>query len=182
MPDFIRTVPDGDDRERLTCRDCGFIAYENPKIIVGSVVVTDGRLLMCRRAIEPRRGYWTLPAGYLELHETVEEGARREAWEEARARIALEGVMAIYSIARIGQVQIIFRASLAEPGFGPGPESLDVQLFAWDAIPWDAIAFPSVHWSLRAWRRGADAPLGVPAVNPAEDARGTAPLLPTDGL
>jgi ADP-ribose pyrophosphatase YjhB (NUDIX family) len=172
MPDFIRRVPEGDDRERLTCRDCGFIAYENPKVVVGSVVAEDGRILLCRRAIEPRRGFWTLPAGYLELQETVEEGACREAWEEARARIALDGVLAIFSISRIGQVQVIFRARLAEPGFTAGPESLEVGLFGWDDIPWDGIAFPSVHWALSAWRRAGDGPLGAPAGNPREDSRG----------
>lgn len=172
MPDFIRQVPQGDDRERLTCRDCGFIAYENPKIVVGSVVAENGRVLLCRRAIEPRRGFWTLPAGYMELQETVEEGARREAWEEAQARIALDGVLAIYSIARIGQVQVIFRARLAEPGFAAGPESLEVRLFDWDGIPWDEIAFPSVHWALGAWRQVGDGPLGAPAGNPPDDARG----------
>ncbi len=181
MPAFIRRIPDGDDRERLTCPDCGFIAYENPKIVVGSVVVEDGRVLLCRRAIEPRRGFWTLPAGYLELGETVEEGAAREAREEAEARIALDGVLAIFSIARIGQVQVIFRARLAEPGFAAGPESLEVGLFAWEEIPWADIAFPSVHWALRAWQEAGDRPLGPPALNPAEDRRGTRPLAPTEG-
>jgi len=182
MPDFVRTVPAGDDRERLTCPDCGYVAYENPKIIVGSVVSVEGRILLCRRAIEPRRGFWTLPAGYMELAETVEEGARREAWEEARARIAIEGVLAVYSIARIGQVQVIFRAGLAEPGFEAGPESLEVRLFDWDEIPWDELAFPSVHWSLRQWRAMQGKPLGAPAMNPPEDPRGTRPLGPSPGL
>jgi ADP-ribose pyrophosphatase YjhB (NUDIX family) len=182
MPEFIRRTPQGDDRERLTCPDCGYVAYENPKIIVGSVVSVEGQVLLCRRAIEPRRGFWTLPAGYMELAETVEEGARREAWEEARARIALEGVLAVYSIARIGQVQIIFRAGLAEPGFAAGPESLDVRLFTWEDIPWSEIAFPSVHWALHAWRQGAAAPLGAPAMNPPEDLRGTRPLATGLGL
>lgn len=182
MPDFVRRIPEGDDRERLTCPDCGFVAYENPKIVVGSVVAEDGRVLLCRRAIEPRRGYWTLPAGYMELHETVEEGARREAWEEARARIALEGMLAVFSIARIGQVQIIFRAGLAEPGFEPGPESLEVRLFRWEEIPWSEIAFPSVRWALEAWREGRARPLGLPVGNPVEDARGTRPMRPEQGL
>lgn len=182
MPDFVRRIPEGDDRERLTCPDCGFVAYENPKIVVGSVVAEDGRVLLCRRAIEPRRGYWTLPAGYMELHETVEEGARREAWEEARARIALEGMLAVFSIARIGQVQIIFRAGLAEPGFEPGPESLEVRLFRWEEIRWSEIAFPSVRWALEAWREGRARPLGLPAGNPVEDARGTRPMRPEQGL
>ena len=182
MPDFIRTVPTGDDRERLTCPDCGFVAYENPKVIVGSVVSEAGRILLCRRAIEPRRGYWTLPAGYMELAETVEEGARREAWEEARARIAIEGVLAVYSIARIGQVQVIFRAGLAEPGFEAGPESLEVRLFDWADIPWDELAFPSVHWSLRQWQAMQGRALGAPAMNPPEDPRGTRPLAQPAGL
>ncbi|PZW45697.1 ADP-ribose pyrophosphatase YjhB (NUDIX family) [Humitalea rosea] len=175
-PRFIRRIPEGDDRERLTCLDCGHVAYENPKIVVGSVVELEGGVLLCRRAIEPRRGFWTLPAGYMEMQETVEEGALREAWEEARARLTLEGVLAVYSIARLGQVQVIFRARLAEPGFAAGPESLEVRRFDWDEIPWDALAFPSVHWALQTWREGAGAPLGAPAGNPGTDPRGATPL------
>jgi ADP-ribose pyrophosphatase YjhB (NUDIX family) len=181
MPSFIRTTPLGEDRERLTCPDCGFIAYENPKIVVGSVVAMGDRVLLCRRSIEPRRGFWTLPAGYMEMGETVEEGAAREAWEEARARIRTEGVLAVYSIARIGQVQVIFRAHLTEPGFEAGPESLEVGLFGWGDIPWGDIAFPSVRWALRAWRETAGAPLGgPPALNPPSDPRGTRPLQDTE--
>lgn len=172
MANFVRRMPEGEDRERLVCGDCGYVAYENPKIVVGSVVSDGGRILLCRRAIEPRHGFWTLPAGYMELGETAEEGARREAWEEARARLELDGVLAIYSIARIGQVQIIYRAHLAEPGFAPGPESLDVRFFAWEEIPWDELAFPSVHWSLKAWKAGGP---GV-ATNPPQDSRGMAGL------
>jgi ADP-ribose pyrophosphatase YjhB (NUDIX family) len=182
MPAFIRTVPPGDDHARLTCPDCGFIAYENPKVVVGSVVSEAGRILLCRRAIEPRRGFWTLPAGYMEMAETVEEGAMREAWEEAQARIAIEGVLAVYSIARLGQVQVIFRAGFAEPGFAAGPESQEVALFDWDDIPWTEIAFPSVHWALQRWREMAGQPLGAPGLNPPEDPRGTRPLAPAAGL
>ena len=116
MPDFVRRVPDGDNRERLICPDCGHIAYENPKIVVGSVVVESGAVLMCRRAIEPRIGFWTLPAGYLELGETIEEGALREAWEEAQAEISLDGILGVFSVSRIGQVQIIFRARFLSSG------------------------------------------------------------------
>ena len=156
----LRTVPEGDTRERMVCPDCGFIAYENPKIVVGSVVVSGDRVLLCRRAIEPRRGYWTLPAGYLEVNESTAAGATREAFEEARARIAIEGLLAVYDIPRISQVQVIYRARLAEPAFEAGSESLEVRLFAWDEIPWDDLAFPSVHWSLqhfRDWQRTGDA-------------------------
>ena len=174
---FTRRVPEGEDRERLTCATCGYIAYENPKIVTGSVVEVDGHVMLCRRAINPRAGYWTIPAGYLELGETVEEGARREAREEACVNLALDGVLAIYSIARIGQVQILFRAHLASPGFAPGAESLDVRLFAWEDIPWNDLAFPSVHWVLKAWREAGDGPLGSPRVNPPEDLRGVRPLL-----
>jgi ADP-ribose pyrophosphatase YjhB (NUDIX family) len=167
MPDFIRAIPPGDDRERLTCRDCGYVAYENPKIVVGTVVsAEDGRILLCRRAIEPRRGFWTLPAGYMELAETVEEGAQREAWEEACARIAIDGILAVYSIARIGQVQVIFRGGFATPGFAAGPESLEVRLFRWEEIPWEEIAFPTVHWALRHWQERIGQPLAAPATNP----------------
>jgi ADP-ribose pyrophosphatase YjhB (NUDIX family) len=173
---FIRRVPEGEDRERLTCAECGYIAYENPKIVAGSVVVVDGGVLLCRRAIEPRRGFWTIPAGYMELGETVEEAARREAQEEACADIALDGVLALYSIARIGQVQVMFRARLASPGFAPGPESLEVRPFAWGDIPWGELAFPSVHWVLKAWRDAGAGPLGAPRTNPVEDRRGTLPI------
>ncbi len=177
MPEFVRRIPEGDNRERLICRDCGHVAYENPKIVVGSVVAARGAVLMCRRAIEPRRGFWTLPAGYLELGETVEEGAKREAWEEAQAEIALDGILAVFSIARIGQVQIMFRARFAAadepmPRYAPGPESLEVVLFPWERIPWGEIAFPSVHWALQAWQMVGPNSLGAPARNPADDPRG----------
>ncbi|MGG5818169.1 NUDIX domain-containing protein [Falsiroseomonas sp. HW251] len=173
---FVRRVPEGEDRERLTCADCGFVAYENPKVVAGSVVEVDGRILLCRRAIEPRHGFWTIPAGYMELGETVEEAARREAREEACADIALDGMLAMYSIARIGQVQVMFRARLATPGFAAGPESLEVRLFAWDEIPWDLLAFPSVHWVLRHWKEAGSGPLGPPRSNPPDDLRGIRPL------
>ncbi len=176
MTSFVREIPEGDTRERMVCADCGHVAYENPKVIVGSVVVSDGRILMCRRAIEPRRGFWTLPAGYLELGETLEEGAAREALEEAEAVIAVDGILGVFSIARIGQVQVIFLAHFAaagQPAFAPGAESLDVRLFEPDSIPWDEIAFPSVRWALDAWRASAGSPLGRPAGNPPHDRRGT---------
>jgi ADP-ribose pyrophosphatase YjhB (NUDIX family) len=152
---------------------CGYVAYENPKIVVGSVVAEGERVLLCRRAIEPRAGYWTLPAGYLELHETTAEGARREAMEEAGADIVLEGILAVYDVSRIGQVQVMYRAHFATPGIAAGEESLEVGLFAWDDIPWDDIAFPTVRWALHAWRDAGTGPLGAPASNPASDRRGT---------
>lgn len=176
MSGFVRRIPEGDDHERMVCAECGFIAYENPKIVVGSVVVApDGRVLMCRRAIEPRRGYWTLPAGYMELGETLEEGAAREAREEAEARIVLDGILSVFTVTRIGQVQVIFRGRFADPNaphFAAGPESQEVALFAWDRIPWNEIAFPTVHWALQAWHERGTTPLAAPARNPSEDPRG----------
>jgi ADP-ribose pyrophosphatase YjhB (NUDIX family) len=180
MPEFVRRIPQGDNRERMICADCGHIAYENPKVIVGSVVVAGDSVLMCRRAIEPRRGFWTLPAGYLELGETLEEGAAREAWEEAQAEIVLDGILGVFSISRIGQVQVIFRARFAStdvPRFAAGPESLEVALFPWQRIPpREEIAFPSVTWALEAWRGRERGPLGAPAGNPITDPRGTKSL------
>lgn len=167
LDNFTRRVPDGDNMVRDVCDTCGFIGYQNPKMVVGSVVTAeDGRFLLCRRAIEPRAGYWTIPAGYLELNETPEDGAKREAMEEACATIEIDRVLAIYSITRLSQIQIIYRAVLASPEFAAGPESTDVQLFAWDEIPWDEVAFPSVHWSLGQYRETAGRSDFAPFTNP----------------
>ncbi len=186
MAAFVRRIPDGDEHERMVCADCGYVAYENPKIVVGSVVAVGDKVLMCRRAIDPRRGFWTLPAGYMEIGETLEEGAAREALEEACAAITIDGMLAVFNIARIGQVQVIFRARFTQqeqPAFEPGPESLAVQLFSWDDIPWTEIAFPSVIWALDAWKAAGDAALGRPAGNPPDDHRGVNGLAgPTAGV
>lgn len=162
----VRAIPEGDNRERLICPDCGFINYENPKIVVGAVALWADRILLCRRAIAPRKGYWTLPAGYLEQHETPEAGARREAWEEARARLELRGLLAVYSIPRLSQVQLIYLADLANDNVSAGEESLDVRLFGWGEIPWDDIAFPSVVWALNHYAELRDATHLVPRGNP----------------
>jgi ADP-ribose pyrophosphatase YjhB (NUDIX family) len=163
----ILKIPEGDNRERKVCPDCGFIQYDNPKVVVGSVVTKNDRILLCRRAIDPRKGFWTLPAGYLELHESTEDGARREAQEEASAALEIEGILAVYTIPRASQVQVIYRARLASD-FAPGPESLEVKLFSWDEIPWRDLAFPSVHWALRQWREGTDTGDWKARTNPAE--------------
>jgi ADP-ribose pyrophosphatase YjhB (NUDIX family) len=144
----VRRVPEGDNRERMMCADCGFVLYDNPKIVVGAVARWGERILLCRRSINPRRGFWTLPAGYLELNESTTAGAEREAWEEAQAKIQIEGLLAIYDIPRISQVQLIYRARLLDEAVAAGPESLEVRLFGWDEIPWDDLAFPSVRWAL----------------------------------
>ncbi|QEX19612.1 NUDIX hydrolase [Hypericibacter terrae] len=163
---YKREIPEGDSRLRIVCSDCGFINYENPKVVVGAVVREGDRILMCRRAINPRHGFWTLPAGYLELNETTADGARREAWEEARAKIEIDGLIAVYSIPRLSQVQVIYRARFAAPGIEPGPESLEVGLFAWDEIPWNDLAFPSVRWALEHYREVGDAEHFAARTNP----------------
>ena len=163
----VQQVPTGDDRPRDVCQACGEIHYINPKIVVGSVCHFNGKLLLCRRAIEPRRGYWTIPAGYMELGETAEEGAVREAYEEACARIRIDDLIAVYSLARISQVQLLFRSTLLDPEIAPGFESLEVKLFDWDGIPWSELAFPSVTWVLTLagnirHQSGPIIPAGVP--------------------
>jgi len=165
-PHFTRRVPEGDTAERYVCGQCGHIAYSNPKIVVGSVVAHEGRILLCRRAIDPRKGFWTLPAGFLEEHETPEAGARREAREEARAEIALDALLAVYAVPHISQVQLMYRARFAAPGFSPGPESLEVRLFAWNEIPWNELAFPSVKWALEHYNQSRDLGFFAPFSNP----------------
>ena len=150
----VHTVPDGDDRPRLTCLDCGYIAYENPKVVVGAVVVWEEKFLLCRRAIDPRKGYWTFPAGFLELNETMADGAARETWEEATAKVRVTGLVGIYEIPRISQVYVIHKAEMETPEFGPGPESEEVRLVEWQDIPWDDLAFPSISWGLERYREG----------------------------
>ncbi len=166
MANFDKQVPAGDTLERRVCQDCGFIDYENPKVVVGAVVRWREQVLLCRRAIEPRRGFWTIPAGYLELGESAETGARREAREEALAEIELEQLLAVYSIPRISQIQLIYKARLPEPDFGAGEETLELALFDWDKVPWDELAFPSVHWALRDWHRLRHASAFAPVTNP----------------
>jgi ADP-ribose pyrophosphatase YjhB (NUDIX family) len=157
MATFIKTIPEGDSRERDVCAFCGFIDYRNPRILVGAVVVHEERILLCRRAIAPRAGFWTLPAGFLESHEQPEEGAKREAVEEACADITLEALIGIYTVKRISQVQMFFRARFTgAPEFSAGDETQEARLFAWDEIPWNEIAFPSIVWVLETWRTGLD--------------------------
>jgi ADP-ribose pyrophosphatase YjhB (NUDIX family) len=162
----VHAIPAGENRVRLICPDCGYIAYENPKIVVGAVCSWQSQILLCRRAIEPRCGFWTLPAGFLELNESTEEGARREVWEEARAHIAIDGLLAVYNIADVSQVQLIYRAHLLNGVVEPGPESAEVRLFDWEEIPWSDIAFPTVLWSLEHYHTTIGVPLGMPGTNP----------------
>ncbi|MCK5744570.1 MAG: NUDIX hydrolase, partial [Oricola sp.] len=167
-PRFVRKVPSGDNMERSVCATCGFVDYQNPKIVVGSVVLHEKKILLCKRAIEPRRGFWTLPAGYLEQHETAEDGTMREAREEACADIEIDRLLAVYSIPRISQVQLMFRARLVDPSIAPGPESEAVGLYAWEDIPWPDLAFPSVGWALRHYRETMDRRDFAPFANPPD--------------
>lgn len=159
-------VPEGDSLPRSVCDDCGHVAYVNPKIVVGAVVTFEDKFLMCKRAIEPRRGFWTLPAGFMETGESTQDGAKREAWEEACATIEIDGLLAVYDLPHISQVQLMYRARLVSPDIGPGPESEAVALYAWDEIPWDELAFPSVKWALDYHRAVGDAVAWVPQSNP----------------
>ena len=162
-----RRQPPGDTLERHVCRGCGRVHYENPKVVVGAVCSVGEQILLCRRAIPPRTGFWTIPAGYLELGESTEEGARREAYEEARARIRIIGLLAVYNVVRIQQVQVLYRAELAPASFAPGEETLETRLFGWPEIPWDDLAFPTVHWVLRRAHELWHVPPPYPAaVNP----------------
>lgn len=149
---FSKRKADGDDIQRQICDSCGFINYENPKIVAGVVAVWERKILLCKRNIEPRKGYWTLPAGFMEQRETTQQAAAREAYEEARADIEVGDLLAIYNIARISQVQIFYRGKLTKPQVEAGPESMEVGLFEWDEIPWDELAFPSVYWALQYYR------------------------------
>ncbi|MEZ5998563.1 MAG: NUDIX hydrolase [Hyphomonas sp.] len=164
-PLFHLEVPDGDDKLRRVCSHCRFVDYVNPKIVAGTVVTKAGQILLCRRAIEPRKGYWTLPAGFMEEGETVEEAARREAREEACAEIRIEQLLAVYSVPRIAQVQVMFRAELASD-FSAGPESLEVGLFDWKDIPWSELAFPTVVWALTQYSGIRHQPAFAPFSNP----------------
>jgi ADP-ribose pyrophosphatase YjhB (NUDIX family) len=142
-------VPFGDDRSRSVCPACDTIHYENPKMVVGCVPVWEDKILLCRRAIEPRIGHWTIPAGYLENGETVAQGAERETLEEAGARVAIEELYTVFNLTHINQVYLLFRARLLDTEFKPGLESLETVLFKEKDIPWDNIAFMTVRETLR---------------------------------
>lgn len=171
-PAFHRATPPGEDRERRICDHCGFIDYVNPRVVVGSVVSfsepadMEPRILLCRRAIEPRRTFWTLPAGFMETGEGVEEAARRETREEACCEIEIDALLAVYDLLHVAQVQLMFRARLTTPDFAPGPESLEVALFRWADIPWEELAFPSVTWALNHWRESRERATFPPFRNP----------------
>ncbi|MFZ5484677.1 MAG: NUDIX hydrolase [Pseudomonadota bacterium] len=155
-------IPSGDNRHRYVCDTCGAIHYENPRMVVGCLPFWEDKVLLCRRAIEPRYGLWTLPAGYMENGETTAEGALRETLEEAGARVEILDLYTLINVPDIDQVYLLFRARLLDLDFAPGEESLEVGLFAEADIPWDQIAFRTVHTTLRHYfedRRGGAFPL-----------------------
>ncbi len=142
-------VPQGDHVPRYVCAACGTVHYQNPKVVVGCLTEWEDQVLLCRRAIEPRHGLWTLPAGFLENNETLHAGAARETFEEARARVDVGALYTMISLPQISQVYVMFRARLVDLDFGPGPESLEVRLFREEQIPWEEIAFRTIGRTLR---------------------------------
>ncbi len=142
-------IPAGDNRERFLCEHCETIHYLNPRVVTGCLPVWEDKVLLCRRAIDPRSGYWTLPAGFLENGESVEEGALRETREEACAEIVEPSLYTMFSLPHISQIYLFYRGELAAPQFAAGEESLEVALFAESEIPWDELAFPVITQTLQ---------------------------------
>ena len=141
-------IPPDDNRERATCTACGEIHYENPINVVGTLPVWGDQVLLCRRNIEPRYGFWTLPAGFLELGESTAEGALRETDEEPGARIELQGLYTVLNVVRVGQVHLYYRARMLDTSLAPGPETIEARLFREDEVPWDQLAFRTVRQTL----------------------------------
>lgn len=142
-------VPEGDNRPRHVCGDCGAIHYRNPKVVTGCIPVWEDQVLLCRRAIKPRYGLWTLPAGFLENGETSHQGAMRETLEEANARVEIQALFSTFNLPHIDQIYMLFRARLLDLDFAPGEESLEVALFRTDQVPWDELAFPVMAETLK---------------------------------
>ena len=147
-----RLPDDGDTRERAVCPACGRVHYQNPLNVVGTIpALPDGRVLLCLRAIEPRRGKWTLPAGFMELAETSAEGAQRETDEEAGAQIVMGPLFSVVNVKRVGQVHFFYQAELLSEQFDPGHETLETRMFAEHEVPWDELAFRTVKFTLQQW-------------------------------
>ena len=141
-------IPEGDNRERYLCEHCETIHYQNPRVVAGCLPVWEDQVLLCRRAIDPRSGFWTLPAGFLENGETVQEGALRETWEEACARVVEPSLYTMFSLPHISQIYLFYRGELADLEFAAGEETLEVALFREHDIPWDSLAFPVITQTL----------------------------------
>jgi ADP-ribose pyrophosphatase YjhB (NUDIX family) len=149
--EVVLKVPPDDKLPRFVCEACGTIHYQNPRMVVGCVPEWAGNILLCLRAIEPRRGYWTLPAGFMENHETLEGCAQREAHEEALADVRIGSLLSVINVPHASQVHVFFRAELVGGRFGVGHESMDAALYAQADIPWPELAFPSVEFTLRRY-------------------------------
>lgn len=164
---IILQIPLGDDRERFVCSSCELIHYINPRVIVGCVPQFEGKVLLCKRAIEPRKGYWTLPAGFMENGETTPQGAARETWEEAKARVSNLELYRVFDVPYISQVYMFYRCDVDNGEFGVGVESLETGFYTEDEVPWDDIAFPVVHETLKAFFADSpkqDFPIRVSAI------------------
>lgn len=163
-------IPPGDDRQRYVCVQCSTIHYQNPRLIVGCLPVCGERVLLCRRAIEPRKGFWTLPAGFMENGERTVDGALRETWEEARARVEGVALYRVFDLPHINQVYMFYRGELLNGEFGVGPESLEAALFLEHEIPWRELAFPVVVETLREFfadRQQGAYPVRVSGLDPS---------------
>jgi len=147
----VRRVPPGDTLARWVCEHCGEIHYQNPKLVIGTIPEHEGKVLLCRRAIEPRYGYWTLPAGFMENDETTAQAALRETLEEAGAAVELHEPFTLISVPRVNQVHLFYRARLRSLEFKPGEETLEVALVGEAGIPWPDIAFRTVGYTLKRW-------------------------------
>lgn len=164
-----RKIPEGDDHLRYVCDSCHVIHYQNPRIIVGTIPVVDEKVLLCKRAIEPRKGFWTLPAGFMENGETTREGALRETWEEARAKLLNEQLYRLFDLPYINQVYMFYLGDLVDNAYAAGPESLEVELYSEDEVPWDEIAFPVVTDVLKEYfedRKTKTYPVRISDVDP----------------
>lgn len=144
-------IPEGDNMPRHICNQCGEIHYQNPKVVVGCLPEYEGQLLFCKRAIQPRLGYWTLPAGFMENAETAAEGAQRETLEEAGARVEIIELFSMFNLPHINQIYLLYRARLGTPDFAAGSESLEVKLLDEQQVPWDEMAFPVITESLKLY-------------------------------
>ncbi|MFN3603887.1 MAG: NUDIX hydrolase [Leptonema sp. (in: bacteria)] len=149
--ELLLKIPEGDHLKRYVCSHCETVHYQNPKIIVGTIPVYDNQILLCKRGIEPEYGKWTIPAGFLELEEKVEDGAIRETAEEANAKVEIIKLQAVYSIPKISQVYLLFLAKLIDKNFSPGSETLETELFNINEIPWDELAFSAVRFAIKTF-------------------------------
>lgn len=171
-----KRIPEGDDRPRYICNSCETIHYQNPRMVVGVVPTIDDKVLLCRRAIEPRKGFWTLPAGFMENGETSLAGAMRETWEEARAKVDNPSLYRMFELPYINQVYILYRGKIQDGQFAVGPESLEVKLFTESEIPWKEIAFPIVTDTLKEYFTDIESgiyPVRISEVDPLWHRKGT---------